>query len=372
MKLRNIGICAAFLLFFAAAIQYRSEITAAILEAGSRCILVIVPSLYLFSVLAAFCVRSGVLEILASPLERLAQKCLHMDGSILMVLLFSQTAGYPIGTQLVQRMYEKGAVGRIERELLLCTCFGCGPAFLIGTVGAALHLPPLLAVFLQLSVSLPNFLLTVFLTRYGNFLTNRNPELRARLNPQDFTESVENGACAMLKICSMILVFAAISGIAKGSGAVRFLSHAVELTGSSADTAEQLVLSILEISNLPAYLQQGGSLPMAAALLSFGGACVHLQNAAICGGDFPWRKFLCIRLITAVCAYFLCSASVHLCLDGELAAMLPIRQAYEMQLTTGGAIPVICLLVMSVLLLAKEDRLQSLKKYTKFRGNLSG
>ena len=365
MKLRKIGVSLIFLMFFTAAICFREEVAAAILEAGTRCILVIIPSLYLFSVLAAFCVRSGVLGILASPLEQLARKCLHMDGSILMILLFSQTAGYPIGAQLLQRMHNEGAIGSTQRNCLLCVCFGCGPAFLLGTVGTILHLSSLLAVLLVLSVSLPNLVLAIVLARYNDFCSAGTHELGISLHAEEFTQSVENAAAAMLKICSMILTFAAFSGIAQGSGAVQFLAKTMQLIGFPAETSEHCILTVLEISNLPEYLQQGGSLPMAAALLSFGGICVHLQNAAICGGDFPWRKFLCIRLISAVFSYLLCAAVVTWGLGGQVPAMLPVQMQYEMKMTTQGVVPVICLLLMSVFLLMKNDALYSLKKIRK-------
>lgn len=362
MKLRKTGIFVLFLMLFAAAICFREEVAAAMLEAGSRCIMVIIPSLYLFSLLAAFCVRSGVLEILAAPLEAFARKFLHMDGSILMILLFSQTAGYPIGAQLLERMYGKGAIGSTQRNCLLCVCFGCGPAFLLGTVGTILHLPPLLALLLMLSVSLPNLVLAAVLARHNDFYTAGTHEQGVSLHAEEFTQSVENAAAAMLKICSMILAFAAFSGIAQGSGAVRFLAETLGFLGCPAETAEHCILTVLEISNLPEYLQQGGSLPMAAALLSFGGICVHLQNAAICGGDFPWRKFLCIRLVSAVFSYLLCAAAVKWGFGGQVPAVLQMHPLYEAELTTQGVMPVICLLAMSVFLLAKDDRLRTVRE----------
>lgn len=361
-----------FIILATAALFFREDISDTMLAAGNRCVLVIVPSLYFFSVLAAFCVRSGLLELLSAPLERPARCLLRMDGSILMVLLFSQTAGYPIGTQLLQRMHEQGSIGRKEMEHLLCVCFGCGPAFLLGTVGVAVHLPPLPALLLQLSVSLPNFVLACYFAGRVDLRVNSVTGSRLHLDVENFTLSVECAAAAMLKICSMILVFSAVSGILQGCGASAFLSGLLTFAGCPEDTAESLLLSVLEISNLSLYLQQGGSLPMAAALLSFGGFCVHLQNAAICCGEFPWRKFFCIRLVTAVCSYALCFAAMRYCFGGQLTAMLPVQAQYEMHMTTKGIIPVICLLVMSVLLLSKDARLRSLKKFTKNRDNLSG
>lgn len=360
-----------FLMLLAGTLRYRHEVTAAILDAGNRCIQVIIPSLYLFSILAAFCVRSGVLEILAAPLERFSRNILHMDGSILMVLLFSQTAGYPIGTQLLERLYEKGKLGSIQRDWLLCVCFGCGPAFLLGTVGGVLRLSPLCAMLLMLSVSLPNLLFALLLARRCPFQRDAASECSLTFRAAELTESVEQAAAAMLKICSMILMFSGISGLVKGSGVLGILTQTVSFLGIPKATAEPLLLTFLEISNLTEFLQQGGSLPMAAALLSFGGICVHLQNAAICGGAFPWRKFLCIRMLAAACSYLLCAVTVGCCFGGQLPAVLQIPPHYQAEMTTRGTIPVVCLILMSMLLLRKGDGLRFARKFTKCRGNLS-
>ncbi len=366
MKCRKIAVCAAFVMLFAAAVCYQKEVAAAVISAGSRCVLVIIPSLYLFSILAAFCIRSGVLETIAAPLDCFGRKFFRMSGILLMILLFSQTAGYPIGTQLLQQLRQKGGLQPEKEDALLCVCFGCGPAFMLGTVGGMLRLTPKLSVLLMLSVVLPNILFALLLAGRCDFRNKAVTEPRLTFTSAEFTASVENGASAMIKICSMILVFAALVGIAEGSGVPELLSgRAADFLHCSPNVVETCFFAILEISNLTEFLRQGGSLPWAAALLSFGGICVHLQNAAICGRRFPWRKFWCIRILAACCSYGLCTAAIQLCFDGDVPAALLFEPMYESKLTTQGVIPVLCLLVMSCLLLAQAEKVQGMKKITK-------
>ncbi len=326
----------AFLLL-AAAICFHAEVSAAVLASGARCVNILIPSLYLFSVLASLLVRSGILETLAVPIHRLSRKILHMDGDLLMILLFSQIAGYPVGAQLLRQMQEHFPSRRME--MLLPVCFGCGPAFLTGTVCAMRGLPPDAAGVLFLSMILPNLLLAFMLARRMDLRCREFLHPRLSLNARTFTESVENGASAMLKICSMVLIFAAFMGMAEG------ILPAIP-TGYSC---------LLEISNITEFLQHGGSLPMTAALLSFGGICVHLQNAAIFGEKFPWRIFWSIRLTAAACTYGICRMGMVWLCDGASPVFLPMNPCRP-EITAGDIVPSVCLLVMAFLLLQKREQ----------------
>ncbi len=346
------------ILLFAAAVRSHTAVSEAILAAGTRCVYVIIPSLYLFSILASFCTRTGILEAAAAPLRRICRRALHMDSTVLVILLFSQIAGYPIGTQLVRQLQEKGAVNDRQAQLMLCCCFGCGPAFLLGVFGTAAQLPEGFCQLLMLAVCLPNLLLGLLLCRWEP----QERTGRISLHSTDLTASVESGAAAMLKICSMILLFAAGMGLAGSFLPLGCLAeNAAELTGCSPELVKQTSSAILEISGLTACLQSGGGPAAAAALLSFGGICVHLQNAAIYGDGFPWRKFLLARCACAFCSYWLCLGGMHLLPGGTAFPVFRRIQPYTAVPTQEGILPVLCLTVMALLLLRRHFQLEPLQ-----------
>jgi hypothetical protein len=173
------------------------------------------------------------------------------------------------------------------------------------------------------------------------------------LNAGVLTESVESGAAAMLKICGMVLAFAALLSIAEAVGLFQLLTL---LMPTGMENATALVQSILEISCITEYMQQGGSFPMAAALLSFGGICVHLQAASICDGNFAWGKFWMCRILTAFMSYGFCSVGFRILCRGETVAVM-LGQTVS---STSGSTPVpgLCLLLMSVLLLQRQEKLR--------------
>ena len=91
------------------------------------------------------------------------------------------------------------------------------------------------------------------------------------------TFAVTSAGRTLLKLCGMILCFAALTGIFQAAGLFRCCTALMQQLGVSFPLAD-LVRSILEISNcvelpLPVPLR----IPVLAGLLSFGGVCVLLQ-----------------------------------------------------------------------------------------------
>ena len=323
----NFLLIISILFFFFGAVYFHEPIAQAVLNAGTRCIFVILPSLYLFSILAAFCVRSGFLELLAEPF----QKIIKTDAVLWLVVIFSQIGGYPAGAQLLHNLYQNGRISQEQERNLLCACMGCGFGFLFATVGGNLRT----ALALWLIISLPNFILAGCLIRNHNIKKAESPE---KLSFSVLlTESVDSAASAMLKICGMILAFGAFMGI---------------LYGIFGDF-NQIFASILEISNLSDYMKNGGTLPVAAGLLSFGGCCVHFQIAAVCENHLDWMKFLVCRILTAVSSGLLCRICLKFFFPESVPAFLinTVTPAYSTQ----NAVPACCLAVMSVFVLKKYD-----------------
>ncbi|MBQ4466020.1 MAG: hypothetical protein II916_08680 [Oscillospiraceae bacterium] len=315
----------AVLLLLTAAAVFSANVREGILTAGHRCLTVLIPSLYLYSLLASFLIRSGGLAALAKPFGT--------RGKLWAVVLFSQVGGYPIGAQLLHEMQKNGEISKETERNLLCICIGCGPAFLLGTVCTGL--PVALTCWMLLSVCLPNLLLAPLFLR-------ELPEPAAPLVRKPFaallTASAESAASAMLGITSMVVAFAAGMGILDGMGCLSLLPASMRSAFRAA----------LEVSSITEFLRGGGTLPVAAGLLAFGGLCVHLQIAAICEGNVAWGKFLLCRLSASLLATGLCTIGVKWLFRDAVAASLMQERVV---LTTGSIVPGVCLLAMSVMLL---------------------
>ena len=329
MKRQTITGVAALLTLVLASV-WNDALRESILEAGERCLTVLIPSLYFYSMLAAFCVRSGGLRAMSRYLGK--------NGLLWGVFLFSQIGGYPVGAQLLHELTRTGEMDTCQAKRLQCICFGCGPGFLLGTV--CLGFPTVLSLWVMLSVMLPHLLLAPLILRG---LEQKETLPRKLPFAQQITQAAESAADAMLKVTAMILAFAAVMGIVEGMGVFALLP------GHSA----AVVRSVLEVSTVTELRPSGGSLPMAAACLSFGGICVHLQVAAISGGAVDWGRFWLFRLSASAMTYGICTVGVRYLFRGAVPVFLP---EIEPRLTSGSIIPGACLLVMSVMLLRRSDR----------------
>lgn len=331
---------AVLLLFAAAAIVCHNGVQTAVLDAGKRCVLILIPSLYFFSILAACCVRSGILGGLAG------KRLFGVDGYILAVVLFSQAGGYPVGAQLLHTMQRCGSISAEQERRLLCICMGCGPGFLLGTVCSRLPLGA--GLWMMLSVTLPNLLLVWYLA--GDIALTElysRPASGALL----ITGSAESAASAMLKICSMVTGVAAVLGILEEMSVFRFIPEILPFAPAQTGS---FLKAAAEVSCITEFMQNGGSLPMAAALLSFGGICVHLQMAAICEGNLPWWRFWAVRLACSAMAYGICRVGMLFLFPDVVSAAL-IGQNHA-AVYKGSIVPGLCLLLMSVMLLQSKSR----------------
>ena len=318
--MKKILFAIAMLVAFLAAVVWNGAVRGSILDAGERCVTVLIPSLYLYALLAAMLIRSGVIARLSRPLGK---------WGMLLVVLFSQIGGYPVGAQMLHEMRRSEAISAVQERKWLCVCMGCGPGFLFGTVCQGVT--PGLCAWMLLSCSLPPIMLALLLLDDVKLPEVEFPRFSAIL-----TQSAESAANAMLKVTAMVLAFAGGMGILEGMGFFTMMPP----------QWEGLTRSLLEVS----CVTRVRSLPLAAAVLSFGGICVHLQIAAICEGNVDWVKFWLCRGSSAVLAFGICKLGTDVIFRDAVPAAL---QAPRPALTTGSPLPGLCLLIMSVMLLHK-------------------
>ena len=313
---------------FAALCVWSEAAAEAVRAAGERCLCGLVPALFLYTMLAAVCTKSGLIASLSRTVR----------GRIMVVLVVSMLAGYPVGAQMLTGMTENGDISSAQKRRCLGICIGCGPGFLLGTVCRGMGWQTV--VMMILSVSLPNVLL--MLTALPDLPQDCCGRTAIRSDARTLTDAVDAAAAAMLKITAMIVTFAGAAALCQASGVVSLLAGV--LPGDDVrDTA--ILRALWEVSSVTDYLEAGGGLPGAAALLAFGGCCVHLQLASI-AGEMPWRRLLVCRMAAAAMSWGICRAGMLL-----LPAVPTFLTERDIVSVTSDPIPGACLLLMAVILL---------------------
>ena len=268
--------------------------TAGVKAGINLCANVVIPSLFLFLVLANFWVTSGFVEMLSKGLAPLTRLLFRLPGSCAGVLFLGMIGGYPVGISMTATLFRQHRITKNEAQRLCSFAFNAGPAFVVFAVGDAMLHSFRAGVLLYASVVLSALLLGIV----SGFFAEKEVKASASPSPSDIfyglplsravPEAVSKATHTMLFICAWVVLFyaltACLQGLPLSKGSLLFLNCVLEVTVGLKSAAGQFPLPVL------------------AAILSFGGLSVHcqiLEDLQTCG-----VKFLHFLVSRGVCGVF--------------------------------------------------------------------
>lgn len=340
-------LCAALLLLLC--ICFAEPIRTQMQHAVERYTTVIIPSLYAMMILSQILIATNSWRSLGAVLRRISPKLFCMPDGCFALFLLSQFAGYPVGAGMLHTLHKNGVLEKTDAQRLLCVCYGCGPAFLSGLIGAApdKHRLLLLLFFAQF---LANFLLLQLLfRRHPITLPPQQSQHAQPITAAVLVQSTTQAGVSLLRLCEIILCFSAICAIFEQLRVFLLLSRLTQRLFIALPVTA-ILQSILEVTNaadlsLPFLFQY----PVLAGLLSFGGLCVMLQVRAAAGAVFRLRLFLPCRIFAALFSAELCRLGLSLfSWDSTAVITSASTGAYRVQHSTN--FPVCMLLIMIALL----------------------
>ena len=192
-----------------------------------------------------------------------------------------------------------------------------------------------------------SLLIAIFVFRTGERIVLASADTKYDLGSACFVSSVMSAARVMYTVCAMIIGFSAVTAVLDIAGVA---SAAAKLIGSDA-----VFSSIMEISRVQSLPLKDFTMPICAALLSFGGVCVILQICALTADSLQMRGFLLSRLPAAIFSAVFAVLFSKLLPEGWLTSP-QTHQVYaptgaETQLFSVNAGMSVCVLIMCGLLL---------------------
>lgn len=339
-------ICTIILLFLTSVILLNGYVVfKGMQQAVKVCLETMIPSLYAMMILSNIFVSHGFHNTLGKMLKAPAKYLFKCSGQVLAVFLFSQTAGYPVGSGMLLTMQEKGQLSKRQASLLSGVCFGGGPAFILSLFQNKKE--DAAAVFMAGLLS--NLIMFIFICRIEKEPVYSSSEMQAEKHMR-FSETITNAAIesakALLKICAMIVMFGGITGL--------IVHHLPIYAGDS--IILKAAFSILEISRITdIFPYSAKTLPFIGAALSFGGICVLMQIAAVTKGRISILTVFIIRSIAAVLAWIiLFLRELFLPVQSEAAAA--VWNASSAQIKSYSPFPSLCLLMMTFMLIAGAEK----------------
>ncbi len=275
------------------------------------CLQTVIPSLFAFMVFCELLSRADhrALGILFAPFRALAG-LYGLPGAAAPALCLGVTGGYPIGARMAAAMKKEGKITGAQAETLLCTAYGCSPAFLAG-VGTLVFGSAELGLILwgcQLAATLVTGVIMGIRGRRSQTVQKKEDALPPPFSER-FVDAVMAAARGMGIICGFVLAFSvagAIFGMLPGETG-RWLSACCEVSvGCSMARGMPFRAALL----------------MVAGCCSLGGVSVWMQNACFLrGSEISMRRFYLARAVHLPLSLLLTLLAERFCGLSELGSV---------------------------------------------------
>ena len=249
----------------------------AVRDALALCASSVIPSLFPFFVAVSCFTGLGLGRDAGRLIAPVLSPLLGCSGPGAAAFLLGLLGGYPVGGRTVAELYRAGTIDRDEAEHLLNFCNNCGPAFVLGVAGAGRFGGLRFGIWLY-AIHVLSAVLTAQLRRTRKTQPLSAPTASSLSPAAALVRAVTDGAGAMVSVCAFVVFFMA---------ALRLLTALIGLD-------HPLLLGAVELTGGILALQPDRTgFISAAALLGWGGLCVHAQTAAaLRGTDLSLRPQL--------------------------------------------------------------------------------
>ncbi len=319
----------------------------------SLCACAVIPSLFPFTVLCSFLIKSGLCDKTGRLLSPVMRRFFGLPGSAGGAVITGLLAGYPVGARMTALLLRNGSISPQDAYRLMLFCVNAGPAFVIGTVGVGFFGSRSIGVIIFASLCLSS-IISGFLTRFilpkeAKKITPLSAfeSVRPCSFQKSLTDSVADAAPVIISVCSWVLLFACISEMLlilpkNLSGTVLPLECLLEVTNGCKKAA-----------------QAGVSAPVIAAVLGWAGVSVQCQVLSfVREAGVPLSVFAVSRAVNAALSAFICR-SIIIWFPDETAVFLN-NAAVSADISAYSMPTAISLVAMGVLLAA--DTMQLLGK----------
>ncbi len=188
--------------FFALLIVLKPDIaTSAVLAGIMLCGNVIIPSIYPFTFCVLFIKSSPAMQIL-KPFDTLTQKLFKLNYYEFTLFLLSLIGGYPLGAKLIK--------DNKKAPVMINYCINAGPAFIILAIGKGVFKSITVGWILFFSHISASVIIAI-ICRF--FIKNNGPVIieKPPSAVNNFVISASDAAETLIKICSLIILFSAVT-----------------------------------------------------------------------------------------------------------------------------------------------------------------
>ncbi|MCD8308816.1 MAG: hypothetical protein LUD19_03090 [Clostridia bacterium] len=272
------GLLAISLSAFAAALViFPERYTAVCLNGLKMWAVCVLPCLFPFMVICALFTNTGIAVKAALPLKKVTG-IFKLPYAAAPCFLMSAMSGYPAGSRTVGEFYNANAVTQSGAKKLACLCSTTGPLFAMGTVGAAMFGSSLSG----LKLFTAHIIAVVTVGAVYSLFTPKETSsaVKPSFKKDALRESFYGAVSASLTAGAFIVFFYTASAFVSDTDILYPLEKLLSLFAGE-DVAAAVCSGVIEMTGGCAALANTNSvfaLPFAGFLVTFGGACVLLQQ----------------------------------------------------------------------------------------------
>lgn len=311
-------IFAATAAFAIVLILFPQDTADAVRNALKLCASSVLPSLFPFFVVANLVTNLRFADIFGKVLDKVMKPLFSVRGSLSAALALGFVGGYPVGAVTCTSLYKARLCTKEEAERTLAFCNNCGPAFIIGAIGAGVFSSSRLGIALLLihilaAVSVGLIFRTASPVRdemvsFGKRALSSVPPFASA-----FTDAVFKALKSSLTISAYIVLFSVLVCVVRRLNLLPAISGlAAHISGAERTVVEATISGMLEMTvgaySLSECADFEASFVITAFLLGWGGLSVHCQALSVLSEtDLNTRQYfmgkLLHGLLSAVYAY---------------------------------------------------------------------
>lgn len=271
-----------------------------ILEGVSLWAVCVLPATFPFLFLTAIFTRLSLYEKLSGRLAPLFSKVFKVSGAGGCAAILSAVSGYPVGARTVLDLSESCRLDENERFRVACLASTTGPMFLVGAVGSGMFSSPALGWLMLLCHYSAVWGVCFFMRFFG-----KPPKPSAGLLRKDgnaLYDSLYQSVVSILCVGGAIALFYAFSEML-----LTFFHPMSPFSEGTVRGLMEMTAGCKAFSSDPSPL----SAAMCCFLVTFGGACVLMQQLAFLSrAGIKTLPFVAVKFLQGVVAGALCFAAL--------------------------------------------------------------
>ena len=302
------------LIAFAGALAFGKGYSYAVTDGVKLWAASVLPALLPYFFITALLSELSVTAKLSDKLSPPVRKLFNLNGNAGFAFVMSALSGYPVGAKLVADLKTNGCLSDAESVRAAAICSLPSPMFIIAGVGGIMFNDKTFGA----CVLACNVLAALFTGVIFSFYKNTRNKAAARRtdhcrrpesdggNP--LYDGIYSAVISVLVVGGLIAVFTVIAEILNDAGALKPVKSLIGVFTDDENVKNGISAGLLEMTGGLKALSSGGktflSLPSAAAISGFGGACVLVQSAAyLKSARIKTAPFLAAKALEAVLSF---------------------------------------------------------------------